>query len=109
LNNDPRGEPTSLKLLGAHLVREIEKLSALGFDGELRRAFRLKEVELSVPFIALEAVAPEAVVIGGEAPLTPLEALDRLDRVKAIAFIEAGRIAGAPADSITMLRLRMKF
>jgi hypothetical protein len=102
-------EPTSLKLLGAHLVRELEKLSALGPPGDPARAFRLKEVDISLPFTATEGGAPESVVIGGQEPLTTAEAIDRLDRVKVTAFIETGRIAEAPADSIATLRLRMKF
>ena len=102
-------EPTPLKLLGAHLVRELEKLKALGSDGSGARAFHLKEVEVSIPFAAQSDAAPAPIVLGDEEPLTAVEAIARLDHLKTAAFVEVGRIADAPVDSIAVLRLRVKF
>lgn len=108
MHPDELDEPTPLKLLGAHLVQELEMLRSFGFSGDRVGAFRVKDVEVSIPFASPPGVEPTPIEIGGEEPLTAVEAIDRLTRVESLAFIRAGRLADAPADSIAVLRLRMK-
>ncbi len=99
----------SLQSLGVHLLRDCEKLRACGSLNSRTATIQVKEITITLPVVAADKPLPQTIAIGKQEGLLFAEALQQLAQIKDRALISAAEIDKIPAESISQLKLRLRF
>ena len=99
----------SLQTLGVHLLRDCEKLRACSALSTRTATINVKEIIITLPVAAADKPLPQIIAIGEREPLLFSEALKQLEHIKDRAIISAGELQKIPAESVSQLKLRLRF